>query len=149
MIMNIFSLVIWFVFNFVALNHFSFVTFIMRQIHCKYVHLRDFIMMMMLGNQQLIQIINVLSILMLFSKVFSRLQVGLVPVDEILFLLCLSRLSLFLLFLNSVLFFLVGPPIFLFAVSLALSFFFSFNFNPCSFRFRLGLQLLSFLSLSM
>ena len=50
-------------------------------------HLRDLVVMMMFGYQQMVQVVKMLSILMLFSEEISCLHVGLVPVDEILLLL--------------------------------------------------------------
>ena len=84
---------------------------------------------------------------MLFSKVFSRLHVGLVPVNEILLFLPLRSLSIFLFSLDSVLFFLVNPHLFLFMVSLLLSFFFSLYSTPLS--LRLSLLHLSILGLNL
>jgi hypothetical protein len=52
--MNVLSLVIWFEFDFVALNNFCIVTLIIRQVHSKFMHLRDLVMMMVLGYQQLV-----------------------------------------------------------------------------------------------
>ena len=140
--MNVLSLVIWFEFNFVALNHFSIVALIKRHIHSECMHLHDLVVMMVFGYQHMVQIVKMLSIFMLFSKEIRRLHVGQVPVDEILLLLSLSSLSLFLLSLDSVLFFLADPPLFFFVVPKALSFFFGLYSSPLS--FSLGLMLLSF-----
>jgi hypothetical protein len=65
--------------------------------------------------------------------------------DEILLLLPLSSLFLSLLSLDSVLFFLADPRLFLLVVSQSLSFFFSLNPSPLS--LRLGLHLLRILGL--
>ena len=134
--MNVLSLVIWFEFNFVALNHFSIIALIKRHIHSECMHLRDLVMMMVFGYQQMIQIVKLLSILMLSSKEISRLHVGRVPVYEILLLLSLSSLSLLLLSLDSFLFFLADPPLLLFLVPHSLSFFLhSLDSYPLSFFF--------------
>ena len=52
--MNVLSQVILLILNFVALNHLGTVSLIKRHVHCKFVHLCDLVVMMVLGNQHLV-----------------------------------------------------------------------------------------------